>query len=228
MKKLLIILLIACLLAPSALAAARFDPANAQEGKMLALDCLQLSSFGAEYNSASSLLKRWEDDIVIYAYGKPTDADLALLDEFIMQLSFRCPFLPAITRTDNKSEANITLYFGPLDTLSSHVSNYVEGNWGFFTYRYNSSYEIRSAEIAVSSDVTRQKQRNHLIMEELIGVLGLAKDHELYSDSIVYSPWTETQELSDVDWLMMNMLYHPAVHCGMSYPQARSALLDTF
>lgn len=227
MKKLLIALLTLCFLLSPALAE-QFAPQNALDGKMQALDCLQYSSFGAEYNSTNSLLKRWESDIKIYTCGAITDKDSMMLDDFIMQLSFRCPFLPRISRTNTESAANVVIYYGPLDTLKDHVPNYVEDNWGFFTYKYNGDYEIYQAQIAIASDVTRQRQRNHLVMEELIGTLGLANDHNLYSDSIVYAPWTETQELSDIDWLMMNMLYHPSLSCGMSYQQARGILLNTF
>jgi len=229
MKKLLLFLLIFCLLLPSALAATTFAPKTASEGKLLALDCLQYSSFGAEYNSTNNYLKRWEEEIRIYAYGSPTNSDLATLDHFIMQLSFRCPFLPPIKRVNSESSANVTIYFGPLETLGNHINGYVKNNWGFFTYTYsNSGYNIYRGKIAIASDVTKQKQRNHLIMEELVGVLGMANDHELYSDSIVYAPWTETQQLSDIDWLMLNMLYHPSLSCGMTYKQARNILLNTF
>ena len=84
-----------------------------------------------------------------------------------------------------------------------------------FCYTYT-NYTIHSGEIAIATDVTNQKQRNHLMREELIGLLGLRNDHELYKDSILYQAWTETQTLSEVDWLMMNMLYHPDLTPGMS------------
>lgn len=228
MKKLLSLLLILCLLLPAAHAATVFSPDNARDGKIQALNCLQHSSFGAEYHSTNSLLSRWNSDILIYVGGSPTTKDISVFNDFIMQLSFRCPFLPPITCVSSASQANVCIYYAPLDQLKSYIPGYVEGNWGFFNYRYNRQYEIVQGSIAIASDVTRQNQRNHLLMEELVGVLGLSKDHELYSDSIVYASWTETQELSEIDWLMLNMLYHPDLSCGMDYEEARRILLSTF
>jgi len=36
----------------------------------------------------------------------------------------------------------------------------------------------------------------------------------------------EAAALSEVDWRMLNMLYHPAVHPGMTWPAAQRALHD--
>ena len=60
--------------------------------------------------------------------------------------------------------------------------------------------------------------------EELVGALGLPGDHMMYSDSILYDPWTTVQDLSDVDWRMLNLLYSPALSPGMTEEEARDAL----
>lgn len=226
MKRLAALVLIVFCLTGSAFAAANFAPITAREGKYQALDCLKYCGFGAEYNSVSDALTRWEDDINIYVTGSPTQSDLQMLDDFIMQLSFRVQFLPPIARVSQESQANIVIYYGPLNTLPEHVSEYVEGNWGMFTYYMRSNVRYK-AEIGIASDVTSQQQRNHLMMEELVGALAMANDHDLYSDSIVYQPWTEVQQLSEIDWLMINMIYHPDLRVGMSYAEVYDALVLT-
>ena len=57
-------------------------------------------------------------------------------------------------------------------------------------------------------------------------MLGLTNDHGLYSDSILYKEWTTVGQLSDVDWLMLNMLYDPDLSCGMSANQAYRILKE--
>jgi hypothetical protein len=52
-------------------------------------------------------------------------------------------------------------------------------------------------------------------------------DVTLYADSIVYQPWTEVQELSEIDWLMLNMVYSPHVDSGMSYKEVYAVLYPT-
>ena len=227
MKKLLSILLLSVLLCSSALAASEFNPSSSREAKQLGLECFKLCAFGAEYNSSTSLLTRWEETVKIYVEGSPSKADMETLDDFMEECSWKCPNMPALERVYDKTKANIVLYYGPLNTLTQHIDNYTEGNWGYFTYWYSDYRRVRG-QIVIATDVTNQKQRNHLLKEELVGVLGLSNDHKMYTDSILYAPWTETQQLSEVDWIMLNMLYHRTVACGMSSDNACALLQQHF
>ncbi len=228
-KRIVCCMLVSFLLMSSALAAQNFSPVDALDARRQALDCLKISAFSAEYrDSTGGRLTRWESSIRLYVGGKPTRADLAELDDFLLELALRVPLLPNITRTNREAEADITIYYVPLSSMGSYAQNYVEGNWGFFTFYHDGAYQRYKGQIVIASDVTNQRQRNHLMKEELVGVLALGNDHELYADSIVYQPWTEVQDLSEVDWLMLNMIYSPYVSCGMTYDQARSALYSAY
>ena len=96
-------------------------------------------------------------------------------------------------------------------------------NWGFASYR-TAGNVITGAVIAIAVDKCDQRARNHLMREELVGGLGLTNDHDLYSDSIVYQPWTTVQTLSEVDWIMLNFLYSPWVSPGDSWSAVERAL----
>lgn len=213
-KKFLALLLIALLLPASAFADV-FSPTDAADALQTALDLCRTCAFSSEYGGAHPL-SRWDGPIRIHLSGSPTRADREHLEEFVLQLCFRVPTMPNVTIVDDRSQANMFIWFGPLDEMSQHVTNYTEGNWGYFTYWYR-SYRIVKAEIAVASDVTGQRERNHLVKEEIVGALGLTNDHDVFSDSIIYQPLTTTQELSEVDWLMLNMIYHPDVSPGWDW-----------
>ena len=216
MKKLVALLLCLMTILSSALAA-DFSATDAQAAQTAALQLMKVCAFNAEFGGAHSLI-RWTKPLRIYVGGEPTFTDLRELNSFLIDLAVHVPMLPNVSIVDSRSEANITLYYAPLKDMSQYVTNYVEGNWGIFTY-WHSGAEMVKAEIAIATDVTTQKARTHLMKEELVGVLGLTNDHELYADSILYQPWTTTQELSDVDWLMLNMLYHPSVTPGMIWEE---------
>ena len=62
--------------------------------------------------------------------------------------------------------------------------------------------------------------------EELVGALGLPNDHMVYSDSILYQKYTTTRSLSEVDWLMLNMLYSPVTRPDMTWSEAEDALIN--
>lgn len=217
MKKLLsaLLSLILALSLASAAHAEVFAPSDAADALQTALDLCKTCAFAAEYGGAHPLA-RWDEPIRIHISGFPTQADREHLEAFVLQLCCRVPTMPNVTIVDDRSQANMFIWFGPLDEMGQHVTNYTEGNWGYFTYWYR-SYRIVKAEIAVASDVTDQRERNHLIKEEIVGALGLTNDHYIFSDSILYQSWTTTQELSEVDWLMLNMIYHPDVSPGWDW-----------
>ena len=128
-----------------------------------------------------------------------------------------------IRRVRKDTDALIRVWYIPEYLMGHYLEGYVDGNWGFFTCEHPKG-PIVSARIAIAADAAEQPERNHLFLEELVGALGLPGDHLVYSDSILYDPWTVTQSLSDVDWRMLNLLYSPAVSVGMTESQAREAL----
>ena len=120
-------------------------------------------------------------------------------------------------------ERSLPASLGPGDLIV--VEN--AGAYGFgMSYQYNGRHQIISGKIGIATDKNNRDSKRHLLREELTGLLGLTNDHELYADSILYQPWTTVGQLSDVDWLMLNMLYDPDLACGMSATQAYRILLD--
>ncbi len=206
-----------------------FSYSNAEQARWLALDCLMICGFSQEYDASgseggASKLTRWEDTIKIYVSGSPSKQDLSELDEFIMECATHCPNMPNIRIVSDASRANVSIWYGPLNQLKDHSEFYVEGNWGFFSYWYGNNHRMTRAEIVIATDVNTQDSKNHLLREELTGAFGLTNDHFVYSDSILFGEWTTTQEFSDVDWLMLNMLYDPDLTPGMSGREARAIL----
>ena len=221
--------LLLCLLAltPAARAASAFKPKNALEGKRQALELLAVSGFQSEYGKgeAGQNLTRWQKPIRIWVGGTPTGKDLNELDSFLMQLSFRVPGLPAISRVKTEEEANIRIYFVKYQNMPRYVQNFQSGSWGFFSY-YENKGVIYKADIAIARDKASQNARYHILKEELTGALGLPNDHLVYTDSILYQKYTVTRQLSEVDWLMLNMLYSPVTRPGMTWSEAEDALIN--
>ena len=210
-----------------AYAAAPFSYSSAQDARLKALDCFMTCAFSVEYsgdkNNVAKTLTRWENTIKICVTGSPAYDDLRQLDRFIMDVATHCPNMPNIRLVNSERDANITVYYGPLKELGKHLDIYREGNWGAFSYTYSGGRMV-SAKVAIATDVNWTESKRHLLMEELVGTFGLTNDHYVYSDSIVYQEWTTVGELSEVDWLMLNMLYDPDLRCGMSAKTAYDIL----
>ena len=78
---------------------------------------------------------------------------------------------------------------------------------------YTDTNEIHSARIGYRTD-TDQSIRNSVLVEEIINTLGIS-DTVLREDSITYQYSDFNTSLSDVDWILLNLLYHPEIRCGM-------------
>ena len=218
-----VILAILCpLLFPAGAEAFRYsdDTAAARAALALLRECAFIPEYG---DGTEQPLCRWEDEITVWAGGGPTREDLQALDAFLAELNRRLPGFPGIRRVRRDTDAAVRVWFVPGYMLSLYIEGYVEGNWGFFSFNHPGG-KIVSARIGIASDLTEQEDRNHLILEELVGALGLPGDHSRYSDSILYDGWTTSQSLSDVDWRMLDMLYSPVLSPGMLWPDARDAL----
>lgn len=207
----------------SACAERTFDPVDALDGKRRALEVFLECGFSAEYGNSTGCLQRWETPIVISVSGRPTAEDRRQLDAFLMELSFRVPTLPPIRLTDDASEANVEMFFLPEEKISQYIPEYVRGNRGF-VYCYYTDGIFTSAQIAIETGSTSQAERNHVIREELVNGMGLLNDHMLYSDSVIYQSYNNNMP-SEMDWLMLNMVYSPLLWPGVSRAQAEEILL---
>lgn len=228
MKRFIAWMLVLILLMPMLALGEKFSATDAADARRKALRVFRICGFSSEQNNGGrDYIVRWEEPIRICVAGKPTRADLKELDGFLMELSLRVPGLPPITRVDREADANIVIHYCKLREMRDVVPDYEDGNWGSFHFTYR-NYRIVGASIGIAVDKCDQRARNHLMREELVGALGLANDHEVYSDSILYQKWTTVQTLSDVDWIMLNFLYSPLVSPGDKWPEAERAIRERY
>lgn len=177
----------------------------------------------SEYGGSNfdGIVRRWEQPIRFEIDGNYTDEDYKTLTAHIDALKV-IDGMPDISIV--KSGGDYKVHFVKLDQMAKVVPGYVEGNWGFVNLSWDDSGKITDATVGIATDVTNQVQRNHLILEETTQGLGLLNDSAKYMDSIYQIEWTEVQRLTPLDWLLVKMLYSPAVHAGMKQDKALPAL----
>lgn len=181
------------------------------------------SAFSAEYgDDGRTRMIRWEEPLFIALAGDPTEEDIACLNALISRLS-KVPGLPPLSLASFGEAANVTLHFVAYGDMKAAVPGYVEGNWGFFHYR-RKGYTIYEGTVAIARDVTTQLQRNHLIREEMINLLGLCNDVDFLPQSAIYTGYPKADSLNEIDCEMLALLYHPCLAPGMTMEQARRAL----
>ena len=174
--------------------------------------------FRMEYSTGTgdiSLVQKWETPLRYCIFGDPTEEDLAVLNELFAQLNTIRGF-PGIYPAPEGDVGNLTISFTGRETFSANYAEILNGedaNGATQFWYYTDTNEIHTATIGYRTDLD-QSMRNSILLEEVINMLG-ASDTVLREDSIVYQYSDENTALSDVDWVIMKILYNPAIQCGM-------------
>jgi hypothetical protein len=119
---------------------------------------------------------------------------------------------------------NVEIIYAPESQFRQLEPNYVPGNLGFFWVRWNSSVINYARILITNTNRVTQRERSHLLREELTQVLGLMRDSNRYPNSIFYQGWTDVTEYAEIDRTLIRMLYHPQLRPGMTQSQAVAAL----
>lgn len=178
---------------------------------------------GAEFvNSGDpSFLQKWDRTISYMVHGDPTDDDLATLESFTQWLNTVNGF-PGIIETEDPLEANLNIHFCTQLEMLSKMGDWAHDLDGAVTFWYEDN-RIYDATICIRTDLS-QHLRNSVIMEELYNGLGPIQDTSLRPDSIIYAEFSEPQELTETDKLILQLLYHPQMQCGMNADQCEEVI----
>ena len=177
-----------------------------------ALDYFAEVTFGPEFGGGSQAIRKWTQDMRIAVYGTPNEDDLATLAEVIADLN---EIIGTIELEIVESGENVELHFAPEEEFESIEPNYEPVNLGFFWVWWDGTESISNARILISTTELTQAERSHLIREELTQSLGLMNDSFSYEDSIFYQGWTDTGTYSELDEMLIEMLYLPKIGPGM-------------
>jgi hypothetical protein len=180
-------------------------------------------ALGSEFrNDANPTIHKWSGDIRIQYFGDPTVEDLATLDSVIREVNELAQ--GSINLQIVSSEPNLTIRFVPESEFKRYEPGYVPTNYGFFMTRWDTTGTIRSANVLITSENVTQRERSHLIREELTQSLGLMRDSYKYSNSVFYQPWTDVTQYADIDRTLIRLLYSPNIQAGMTQTQVMNSL----
>lgn len=176
-------------------------------------------------NGDASLLQKWTAPIRYYIYGKYTDQDMQVLTGFSEWLNTIEGF-PGIAVTTVPSYANMSIHFCTRNELLDILGDNFYGTDGGVTFWYANN-AIYDATICYRTDLN-QTVRNSVILEEIYNGLGPVQDTDLRKDSIIYSGYSEPQSLTAIDELILRLLYHPDIKCGMNASQCEAVIRQLY
>ena len=172
-----------------------------------------------------SLVQKWTGPLIYRIYGIPTDEDWAMLSLLFEQLN-RVPGFPGIYAAEPGETENLKIGFFDPEGFTKQFSEMLRGEDAFgatqFWY-YTDTNELYEAQIGYRIDL-EQTVRSSVLLEEIINTIGIT-DTTLRTDSIVYQYSNDNLRLSDMDWLIVKLLYNPAIKCGMD-KEACAAVIE--
>lgn len=177
-----------------------------------------LSSEYTTNESQSRLVQKWTEPIVWSFSGEYTASDEAFLTEFFEQMN-DVPGFPGFVRASDPDEAAMRLIWCEKEEFYAQMGESIHGEdaTGAATYWYDlETNSICSALICYRNDaLTDDVTRRSVLLEEIVNSIGLGNDSETRTDSIIYQYDSSATELSDVDWLIIRLLYGTPIRCGM-------------
>jgi len=168
-----------------------------------------------------SYLQRWESPIFYTLNGAATETDLQVLRGFVEWLNTVEGF-PGMYETTNVFEANLDIYFCAEQELIDRMGDQFYGTDGAVTFWYDYNV-IYDATICYRTEI-EQNTRNSVILEEIYNGLGPIQDTSMRPDSIIYSEFSTPQQLTDIDELILRLLYHPDMSCGMNAEECEAVI----
>ena len=172
-----------------------------------------------------SVVQKWTAPILYTLHGNYTPEDVQVIEEFAQWLNGVYGFA-GIYESPSPEQATLNIYFCPQSEIPERMGPqfaYMDGAVTFW-YEYN---EIYNGVICCRDDVS-QYLRNSVILEEIYNGLGPIQDTALRSDSIIYGEFTTPQALSPIDELILKLLYHPSLSCGMTAEEAAAAIRELY
>ena len=182
----------------------------------------------AEYSSSGdpSLVQKWADVIYYRVYGEPTDEDMEVLNGFVEWLNDVEGF-PRMRQSSGQLAEDLSIHFCSHSEMADIMDFDVSNADGTVTFNYNGNNEIFTGTICYRTDL-EQHTRNSVILEEIYNGLGPVQDSDLREDSIIYSGFSTPQELTAVDELILKLLYHPDIQCGMNARQCERIIRQLY
>lgn len=172
-----------------------------------------------------SVVQKWTEPIRYSIEGEPTPEDLQVLEDFVEWLSTVEGF-PGIAQAQPEEWVNMRINFVDAQNLVWIMGQEYSSMDGALTFWYDDN-NIYDCIICIRTDLD-QYLRNSVILEEVYNGLGPIQDTMLRPDSIIYQEFAKPQNLTEADELILRLLYHPDMECGMNAEQCEAVIRSLY
>lgn len=184
-----------------------------------------------EYSTGSgdaSLVQRWDVTISYRIEGDFTEQDCTILREFFAKLNEIEGFAGASEATEHEVP-NLYISFDNREVFDNKYYEFLQGEYADGATRYwyyTETNDIYEGTIGYCTDMPAEV-RESVLLEEIVNCLGVS-DTALREDSIVYQYSSSATSLSEIDWLIMKLLYNPRIRCGMDARECEEVIRELY
>ena len=187
-------------------------------------------ALGFEFGNESKITRRWEGNMKLFIGGKPTPALIAETNRVVNEINNLAANEFKVEVVGDSLQSNFYIFFGSGNSYAAIFpaqSSFVASNWGLFSITFNNSNQLFKGHMYVDINRASLLEQKHLLREELTQSLGLARDSELYSESIFQQSFsTKTTEFAPIDRDLVRLLYHPKMKVGLDRDQVDKLLRE--
>ncbi len=181
-------------------------------------------AMSAEYGGTNDELHKWSTPIKYYIAGNPTSDDMMVISRVTAAMNTVKGF-PGIGRTFSENSANLVIHFADPDEYRKITPPEINDDTDGFASIWLTDYSISRSVIGIRTTIS-QTERNSVIWEEMVQCTGLQNDSYRYPDSLYYQGYNEVQSPTTLDWLLFEVLYHPALEPGMSFDECEEVIRE--
>lgn len=168
-------------------------------------------------------LRKWQAPISYFLEGNITEEDLALIEKLTGALNEIVGF-PGIHAAADERDANLIIRILPTDEYTEYALERIgDANTDGYATGWYSGHVYSQGEVGICDDIDRET-KNSVILEEIIQCMGIFNDSYTYPDSLFYQGFNTPQWPTDMDWLMVQLLYRPEVEPGMTDEETTAVL----
>ena len=174
--------------------------------------------------TSGSLIRKWVEPFYYTVYGQPTDRDMEVLNRFVAEINSIENF-PGMYPVE--SGADLEIYFYDQANFEALMGSDFVGSWGGVTFWFDGLSQIYTETISIRTDIP-QDARDSIIAEEIYNGIGPVQDTSLRDDSLICQWSNSNYDMTAVDRLILQLLYHPSIQTGMDYAQCEAVIRQLY
>lgn len=176
----------------------------------------------------STLVQRWDIAIRYRLVGNFTDEDTETLENLFAELN-KVEGFPGVSEATENEEPNLYIYFENREDFNDRFMEFLNNEYADGATRYwyyTDTNDIYEGIIGYCTDMDPEIRKS-VLLEEVVNCLGLG-DSVSREDSIVYQYSSDATALTEMDWLIIRLLYNQRIRCGMDVAECERIIRELY